>query len=97
MVLVKKRRTIGPVYEQSPAERISEWLGDNVFKLLAALAVAVAFWVLVDVVVKGMSFIEKGGMENKPDRFTSDDPFVVWTKMIGAPLLAIITAIRRIR
>jgi shikimate dehydrogenase len=50
LVLVK-RRTIGPAYELSPAEKLSNWSSDHSLRLLAGVASAVAFWIAADLLV----------------------------------------------
>ena len=92
---MNKRRTIGTAFEQSPAERLASWVGDNSMRLMVAVAAALAFWILVNLVVDLLNFIEAGGMEDVKNRFSHDDPFALWTKVIGSPLLGIIVALSR--
>lgn len=92
---MNKRRSIGTAFEQSPAEKVGRWAADNFLRLLSAIAVAVAFWIAVNLVVDLLNFVDKGGMEDVPNRFSYNDPFVQWVKVIGSPLLAVIVATAR--
>ncbi len=92
---MNKRRSIGSAFEQSPAERLGRWVGDNSLRLLTAVAVALAFWILVNLTVDLLNFIERGGMEDAANRFSHDDPFALWSKLIGAPFLGILVALSR--
>lgn len=92
---VNKRRTIGSAFEQSPAERLGRWVGNNSLPLLVAVAVALAFWILVNLGVDLLNFIESGGMGYGEKQYSHDDPVPMWTKLIGSPLLAILVAASR--
>ena len=94
---MKKRRTIGSAFELSPAEKLGRWAGDNVLRLLSAIAVAIAFWIVVDLAVDLLNFVDKGGMEGVPNTFSHNDPLVQGIKLVGSPLLAILVATTRLK
>ena len=89
-----KRRTIGPAYELSPAEKLSNWSSDHSLRLLAGVAAAVAFWIAADLLVNLINYIDSGGIQESLNRFSRNDPFILWTKIIGSPALGIFVATR---
>ncbi len=92
---MNKRRTIGSAFEQSPAERLGRWIGNNSLPLLVAVAVALAFWILVNLGVDLLNFIEQGGLGHGTKKFSHDDPVPTWIKIVGSPLLGILVAVSR--
>ncbi len=82
------RRTIGPAYEVSPAEKTGRWLCDNSMRLLSAAVVTILYCLLVNWIVDGfMNFLASGGTDDAPARFSSNTPTVDLVKLVGSIML----------
>lgn len=84
------RRKIGSAYEESPAERTGRWVADNFLRLISAAAGFASFWIVVDLFISLLNFINRGGMGDAPGVFSHDHPVVLGIKVIGAPLVALL-------
>jgi hypothetical protein len=83
-----KRRTIGPAFERSPAERFSEWARRNFLTLLSALAATAVWWFIINWLSdRFLNFL--AGKEDDP-AFSSQDPLWIAVKIIGSFILAIV-------
>ena len=77
-----KRRKVGPAYELSPAEVFQEWAMRNVLILIAAVAVWLGLWVVLDWVIDYLlNFLVRGIDEASAKPFDSTSP-VCWAAKI---------------
>ncbi len=63
-----KRRKLGPVYEQSPAEKTGEWLIDNVMKIVSTCVIWLIWWGVYYVLTGIYRFLAINLMEWKEER-----------------------------
>ena len=83
-----KRRTVGPAYERSPAERFSEWASRNFLTLLSSLIAAVVWWFIIEWLSDSfLNFL--AGKEDDP-QFSSQDPVWIAVKVIGSLIIAVV-------
>ncbi len=84
------RRSLGPAYERSPAERFSDWSHRNLLTLGAAVLCVFLFWVAVNFLVDNvLNTITQGSSENIEIRFYSDHPLAIGVKVVGGLLIVI--------
>lgn len=82
-----RRRMIGPAYERSPIQRLSEWANRNILILISALVCGFMFWLLTDFVVDGvLNFLSTGGDETMEKPYDSNDPMWIITKLVGSSI-----------
>lgn len=88
--MLLSRRTIGPAYEMSPAEKGGRWLRDHLLRLVGAIAAAALFcWTTGWIVADLMNFLaaEKAYSDEGPARFSGSDPIVIGIQLLGSLLL----------
>lgn len=82
------RKTIGPAYEQCPADRLTRWVSENILKLISAIIVAIIFCFVVDWLVDGLfNFLATDGKDDVQSGFTSSSPVVDAVKVFGSIVL----------
>ncbi len=80
---------IQPAYTRSPAERAAGWLQEHTFRVLAAMAVAVAFWFLFAVAVDHvLNIFATGDVDSQTNMFRSDSPVLLPFRAGGCLLFA---------
>ena len=90
------RRSIGPPYERSPAERLGRWIMDNLMVVISAIIVAVVFCFIVDMTVnKLFNFLQTNGHDELQGTFSSSDPIVDAVKVIGSITLIYVICRRK--
>ena len=79
---MSKRKSIGPPYTSYPARTVSRWLGDKVFKIIAAVACSLiwtgAYYVLLGVVnFNKNTFFEDAEQTTVNELFSTDASMIV--------------------
>lgn len=89
---MSKRRQLGSVYTSFPAQSFSEWLGRNIFKMIASLCICL-IWTGVYYVLLGVVNFNKNNFLQGAKQTTVDELFQTeaskWVLGIGMILLII--------
>ena len=79
------RRKIGPAYERSPVQKLSEWGSRNFLVLLAAILTSVVYWVIINIFIDFVfNFLATGGDDALEKPYSSDDPLWIIVKLVGS-------------
>jgi heme/copper-type cytochrome/quinol oxidase subunit 2 len=79
-----KRRQIGPAYERSPADKMSEWTNRNTLVLISSIVAAVIIWFIIGWVVDDfVNFLATDGDETVEKPYSSNAPAVIAFKLVA--------------
>jgi hypothetical protein len=80
-----KRRSIGPAYERSPADKMSEWTNRNTLVLIASLIAGILIWFAINWVVDDfINFLATDGDETVDKPYNSNHPACIAFKLIAS-------------